>query len=137
MSRDFNSLTEEDKSKMNVEEVLSYFLYQKSKIVNPDYYLVLLKFIIGFRECLNKYGWEKKAENDESLVNKYQEKWQTDPPVVIPPPDDVVSKAKELKEKANGIEYSTINSAEHAPEICNEFVTIFLQDRRCLTIEKN
>jgi len=57
--------------------------------------------------------------------------------VVIPPPEDVVSKAYELKSKSNGLDYAVINSAEHAPEICNEFVTIFMQDRRALTIEKN
>lgn len=128
-TRDYGNIQEEDKSKkMNCDEVLSYYLYSLSQKVSPDYYLILMKFIIGFRECLNKYGWEKKAENDEQLVARYQEKWQTDPPVVIPPPEDVVSKANELKQKANGLEYASINSAEHAPEICNEFVTIFMQD---------
>lgn len=137
-SRNYEALTEEEKSKqMNCDEILSLYLWELSKQVNPDYYLVLLKFVIGFRECLNKYGWEKKAENDEALMQKYSEKWQTDPPVVIPPPDDVVTKANDLKKKAKGLDYSTVNSAEHAPEICNEFVTIFMQDRRALTIEKN
>ena len=56
--------------------------------------------------------------------------------MVVPPPDDVMTKATELKAKSGGLDYSTINSAEHAPEICNELVTIFIQDRRCLTIEK-
>jgi hypothetical protein len=137
MARDYENILEDDKSKMSVDEILSYFLYVHSRKVNQDYYLVLLKFVIGFRECLNKYGWEKKAENDEHLMQKYSEKWQTDPPVVIPPPDDVANKAKELRAKAGGLDYSTINCAEHAPEICNEFVTIFVQDRRSLTVEKN
>jgi len=56
---------------MSADEILSLYLSKTSPKVNPDYYLVLLKFIIGFRECLNKYGWEKKAENDETLLQKY------------------------------------------------------------------
>lgn len=46
--------------------------------------------------------------------------------MVIPPPDDVMKKADELRAKAMNIPYSMINNTEHAPEICNEFVTIFV-----------
>jgi hypothetical protein len=113
---------------MSADEILSFFLNEVSSKVNPTYYLALLKFIVGFRECLNKYGWEKKAENDESILQKYQEKPTNDTPVVIPPTDDVIKKAIELRQKALGIDYSRINNTEHAPEICNEFVTIFVQD---------
>lgn len=127
-TRDFKTMNEEEKGKINVDEVLSFYLSQLAAKVNPSFYLIVLRFVIGFRECLNKYGWEKKAENDETLSQKYAEKWQTDPPVVVPPPEDVMSKATELKAKSGGLDYSTINSAEHAPEICNELVTIFIQD---------
>ena len=60
--------------KMCADEILSLYLYETSKKVCAEFYLVLLKFVIGFWECLNKYGWEKKAENDEVLLQKYQEK---------------------------------------------------------------
>lgn len=68
MTRDYNKLTEDEKVKMNADEILSYYLYTVSQRVCPEFYLVLLKFVIGFRECLNKYGWEKKAENDEAIL---------------------------------------------------------------------
>jgi len=53
---------------MSVDDILSYYLSTIAPKVSPDYYLVMLKFIIGFRECINKYGWEKKAENDEAIL---------------------------------------------------------------------
>jgi len=71
--RDYENIAEDDiqNKKMNCDEVLSFYLYSLSRKVSPEYYLILLKFVIGFRECLNKYGWEKKAENDEQLVARY------------------------------------------------------------------
>ncbi len=97
LTRDYSKLTDDEKLKMSADEILSLYLFEISKKVSPEFYLILLKFVVGFRECLNKYGWEKKAENDESILQKYQEKQQTEPPVVIPPPDDVIKKANELQ----------------------------------------
>lgn len=97
LTRDYENLAEDDRMKMSCDEILSYYLSEVGKKVSSEYYLVLLKFIVGFWECLNKYGWEKKAENDEALLQKYQEKQSNDPPVVIPPPEDVVKKAVELR----------------------------------------
>ena len=68
MTRDYNKLSEDEKVKMNADEILSYYLYTVSQKVCPEFYLVLLKFVVGFWECLNKYGWEKKAENDEAIL---------------------------------------------------------------------
>jgi len=59
---------------MSADEILSFYLYDVSQKVSIDFYPVLLKFVVGFWECLNKYGWEKKAENDENLLQKYSEK---------------------------------------------------------------
>ena len=49
---------------MNVDEILAFYLFGLSQKVNPNFYLVVLRFVMGYRECINKYGWEKKAEND-------------------------------------------------------------------------
>lgn len=65
--RDISNLPEEERSKLSADEVFSIYLYEISKKVNSDYYKTMLTFIIAYRECLNKYGWEKKAENDEVL----------------------------------------------------------------------
>jgi hypothetical protein len=32
--------------------------------VNSDFYKKVLHFVLMFRDALNKYGWEKKAENE-------------------------------------------------------------------------
>ena len=110
---------------MNVDEILAFYLFGLSQKVNPNFYLVVLRFGMGYRECINKYGWEKKAENDPAIQEKYKEKWQSEPAVVTPPPDDIAQKGQELKERAGGMDYAIVNNAEHAPEVCNEFVTIF------------
>lgn len=136
-SRNYEQLTEKEKQAMSCDEIFALYLNRLAAHVNPDFYLVCLRFVLGYRECLNKYGWEKKAENDPTIQDKYKEKWQNEPAVVTPPPDDIAQKGHELKARAGGFDYSTINSAEHAPEVCNEFVTIFVQDRPAMTIEKN
>ena len=125
LTRDYTNLTEKAKQAMSVDEILSYYLFTLSQKVNANFYLVVLRFVIGYWECINKYGWEKKAENDPAIQEKYKEKWQSEPAVVTPPPDDIAQKGQELKERAGGMDYAVVNNAEHAPEVCNEFVTIF------------
>ena len=122
---------------MSCDEILAFYLYHLSQKVNPGFYVMCLRFVMGYRECLNKYGWEKKAENDNEIQEKYKEKWQSEPAVVTPPPEDIAAKGHELKARAGGMEYSRVNNAEHVPEICNEFVTIFVSERPAMTIEKN
>lgn len=68
LDRDYENIPDEEKSKISADEILAYYLAEVCRKVNPEYYLVILKFVVGFRECLNRYGWEKKAENDEILI---------------------------------------------------------------------
>ena len=63
----------------------------------------MLKFVILFRECLNEYGWQKKLESDKDFG------------------EDQITSEKE---------FAAENNAEHAPEICNEFVTVFLEQQK-------
>jgi len=136
LARDPVNLTDEEKSATSCDEVFAIYLYEASKKINPDYYKIMLRFVIAYRECLNRYGWEKKAENDEVLNNSGNgEEMETT--MITPASENIQEKAKELKKKANGIEFSVINNAEHAPEICNEFVTVFLQDKKDIQLQKN
>jgi len=48
LTRDYNKLTDDEKIRMNADEILSYYLYTVSSKVCPEFYLVLLKFVIGF-----------------------------------------------------------------------------------------
>ena len=50
---------------MSIDEVLSYYLYKISTKVKQDFYVQILRcFVLPFRECVNKYGWEKKAQEE-------------------------------------------------------------------------
>ena len=136
LSRDSSLLPDEERWKISCDEVFGIYLYEASKKINPEYYKILLRFIILYRECLNRYGWEKKAENDEVLNNSGNGE-EMEATMITPASDSILEKAKELKNKAKGAEFSAINNAEHAPEICNEFVTVFLQDKKDFALQKN
>lgn len=136
LERDPVNMSDEEKSSASWDEVFAIYLYEASKKINPDYYKIMLRFIISYRECLNRYGWEKKAENDEVLNNSGSgEEMETT--MITPASESIQEKAKDLKRRANDLEFSIINNAEHAPEICNEFVTVFLQDKKEVQISKN
>ena len=63
-----------DNEKMKCDQVFSNYLYYCSVRVNAEYYLNVVRFMMGYRECVNIYGWEKKAENDPPLSEKYSER---------------------------------------------------------------
>lgn len=109
-------LPEDDRNKISCDEVFAIYLYDTSRRVNPEFFKVMLRFIFAYRECLNKYGWEKKAENDEVLNNSGNGE-ELETTMITPASDTIIEKSKELKAKAQGLEFSVINNAEHAPEI--------------------
>jgi hypothetical protein len=137
LKSDISQLSDEDKYKINCEAALAIYLYEVSKKVDSEFYKVMLRFVFAYRECINKYGWEKKAESNEIIQN--EDNWdERETNMIIPASVEVIEKAKELRKKANGLEFSIVNNAEHAPEICNEFVTIFLQQRsKDVDLDKN
>lgn len=65
-------------------------------------------YVILFRECLNEIGWEKKIESEG----------------LKPEEDEILKRQKELES------FCLHNNAEHAPEICNEFVTVYMEHKR-------
>lgn len=135
--RDPANLTEDQKCRLSCDEVFAIYLYEISQKINPDYYKTMIRFILAYRECLNRYGWEKKAENDEVLNNSGNGE-ELETTMITPASDNILEKAKELRSKAKGQEFSSINNSEHAPEICNEFVTVFLQERsKDISLSKN
>ncbi len=67
-----------------------------------------MAYTILFRECLNELGWSKKIESETIKIE--------DEP--------------ELKERMEKEQFCLTNNAEHAPEICNEFVTVFMEHKR-------
>mmetsp|Transcript_17924 Transcript_17924/g.15829 ORF Transcript_17924/g.15829 Transcript_17924/m.15829 type:complete len:123 (+) Transcript_17924:473-841(+) len=70
--RDYDELSLNDKTKcMSCDEVFSLYLREVSRIVNKDTYGHVLKFIILYRDCINKYGLKKKMQIER--IQKSQE----------------------------------------------------------------
>lgn len=57
--RDYTTLGDEEKQRMNVDEVFAIYLNHVAEKVNQDFYDKVLNFILNFRDCVNQYGWEK------------------------------------------------------------------------------
>ncbi len=86
-------------NRLTCDEILFRYLEYVSHQTNKEYYLFVFKFIILFRECLNKY---KNIELENSLL-LFNDKI-----------------AKDIKE------FTQYYDAEQVPEICNEFITEYL-----------
>jgi len=93
---------------MKVDEIFALYLYQISRKVNEVFYKTVLTYVILFRECLNDIGWGKRAESEDIKVETNSQYKH-----------DMETKA-----------FCLYNNAEHAPEICNEFVTVFMENKR-------
>ena len=95
------------KKQKKCDEIFAEYLDHVAKQVNKDCYKQVLKFVFLFRECLNHYGERlNKSKQDQGL---------------LPVPN---GKGEEDKQG----EYCLNNNAEQAPEISNEFVTLYLDE---------
>lgn len=84
------------------DEIFYKYLNEVADKVNRDYFLFVFKFVILFRECLNKY---RTAElNTEGKMN---------------------------------LEYTQVNNAENAPDLCNEFITDFMEAEDYFGLDTN
>jgi hypothetical protein len=107
--RNYDDLHEIDRLDMKVDEIFALYLYRLSNRVNDHYYKnYALPFVILFRECFNEYGWGKKVGGEENIEKKLE-------------------KNPNLRRDMQTKEYCMENNAEHAPEICNEFVTVYME----------
>ena len=102
--KNYDKLSDQEKVEMLVDEIFAYYLYEVSTKVADTFYKTVLQFVILFRECLEEIGWKKRKENE------------TDPEA-----------QKEIDEEKS---FCANNSAEHAPEICNEFVTVYMEKHK-------
>ena len=110
-------IEESDKMNMTADEVFAFYLYKTSRKINDQFYKTILAFVIFFREFLNEIGWKKLMESEEALL------------------EEQIDTEEEYKD-----EFCCVNSAELAPDICNEFVTIYMdldQNRSLMEISKH
>lgn len=108
--RNYDLLTDKDRQEMLVDEIFALYLYRMSNRINQSYYKIVLAYVIFFRECLNEYGWGKKIESEGI-------KLENNP---------------ELKSDIANKQFCLVNNAEHAPEICNEFVTVYMEYKKSI-----
>ena len=99
-----------NKSFQSCDEVFAKYLAHVARRVCEEYYRVVLKFILEFRECAN--------QNWEFLLEK--QKKSGDPYIMIP------------NENKNRIEeYCITNNAEELPELCNTFILNHIRKKYC------
>jgi hypothetical protein len=101
---------------LNCEELIAIYLRECSTMVNEGYYSTIMQFILMFRDCLNMYGWQKRAENEcKEFYGQfdYEKKMR--------------EKLEHFQSWSHGCEFTEINNAEFAPEICNEYVTVYME----------
>lgn len=108
--RNYSALTESDRNQMLVDEVFALYLSTIAKKLNEPYYKKVLAYVILFRECLNEIGWQKKMESESINL------------------DENHAFVQAMKTE----EFCLVNTAEHAPEICNEFVRVYMEQNRDL-----
>jgi hypothetical protein len=106
--RNYDNLTDKDRQEMLVDEIFALYLYRMSNRINQTYYKTVMAYVIFFRECLNEYGWGKKIESEGIRLDNNPE----------------------LKLDIETKQFCLVNNAEHAPEICNEFVTVYMEYKK-------
>lgn len=89
---------------MLVDEIFALYLQRISQRVNEGFYKTVIAYTVLFRECLNDLGWGKKFDSEGTKLEDEPE-WR--------------ERSRE--------QFCLTNNAEHAPEICNEFVTVFME----------
>eukprot|EP00826_Nyctotherus_ovalis_P027566 TRINITY_DN2154_c0_g3_i12.p2 TRINITY_DN2154_c0_g3~~TRINITY_DN2154_c0_g3_i12.p2 ORF type:complete len:107 (+),score=36.95 TRINITY_DN2154_c0_g3_i12:783-1103(+) len=67
-------------------------------MTNAEYFGSVVKFVLLYRECINKYGWRKFAKRVQNT------------------------------EENKSAEYSLANDAEFVPELANELVLVLLPE---------
>lgn len=94
---------------MLVDEIFALYLYTVSLKTNPVFYKMVLTFVVYYRECFNHIGWTKRIASEKIDL----------------------AKNPDIESKMNQAEgFCLTNTAEHAPDISNEFVTVWMVDHK-------
>ncbi|CAI2376399.1 unnamed protein product [Moneuplotes crassus] len=116
---EYEKMGEEERNKLNCDDIFAVYLRQASQKVNESFYKLLLKFIIIYRECANKLG-PKLADSDD--IDKSSVKNETTES------SDKFERSDKCEIDYSQIDFCTVNNAEKIPEMCNELITVFMED---------
>lgn len=53
------------------------------------------------------------------------------------PSEETCFKAKGMRDRCKGQEYTLVNNADHVPEVCNEFVTVYIFENKQIVLSKS
>lgn len=100
---------------LNADEILCLYLREVASKTNDLFYKMMVRFVLLYRDCLNDYGWQKKAEAEcREAKQTLEEK-------------NITARLATYRDAMSMHEFCAVNNAEVGPEICNEFVTTFLE----------
>ena len=111
------TLITEDVAKMCDQVFMEYF-QDAAKLANESYFAKICAVVLGYRECLNKYGWEKLFEQ------QHKDSKCEDNSLVI----ETCMDHNSIQQIMMKNEYSQKNDADRLPEVANEFVTLFIKE---------
>ena len=64
VTQKLNQMNEAQKNQLNCDALFCIYLRDVARQVNSQYYSTMCQFVLMFRDCLNLYGWQKRAENE-------------------------------------------------------------------------
>lgn len=101
--------------------VLLEYCKSAAKLTNIDYFEKVCLVVLAYRECINKYGWQKFSDYYQEEVKSEQN--ASDSPrieTILEYNGDYQTKIRE--------EYSASNDSERIPELANEFILFFTRE---------
>jgi len=107
------------------DEIFVEYLAMIAKDVNEGFYKSVVTFALLFRDCLNIYGWQKKKQWQSQQLQAQL----TGEGGAIPSTNSTNAGSGADEEEGKD-EFTRVHNAEHAPEICNEFVTEYLDTKK-------
>eukprot|EP00347_Sterkiella_histriomuscorum_P007733 403347763 len=124
LSTEIAQMSEEWRVMLSADEIFGLYLREVASKTNLNFYVTMVKYILLYRECMNEYGWQKLAESQCREAKQTTEE------------RNINARLATFGDIISNHEYCSINNAEVAPEICNEFVTIFLESKKDCGLEK-
>eukprot|EP00826_Nyctotherus_ovalis_P003862 TRINITY_DN1079_c0_g1_i2.p1 TRINITY_DN1079_c0_g1~~TRINITY_DN1079_c0_g1_i2.p1 ORF type:complete len:316 (-),score=74.37 TRINITY_DN1079_c0_g1_i2:164-1111(-) len=110
-----------EEAEKSCDWVLAEYCRSVARLVNPDYFEKVCLVVLGYRECLNKYGWEKFSESRQE-ESKFEQCASDSPRIEV-----LLEYTEEYQRKIKR-EFSASNDSDRIPEVANEFVLIFARE---------
>jgi hypothetical protein len=62
ITADIQILSESKRNSLSADQIFCLYLRDCSQLVHEQYYKQIVQFMLMFHECVNIYGWQKRAE---------------------------------------------------------------------------